>query len=187
MGDFDCVHSSRSAVANTSDASALTWSMSASSTQGSDAASICERTLQGPASTPYIMGYTITAWRHHPPAPFGLCYTTPYPAKHPDPTTVIQEELCTSRQPLEGYTEYENEKHLIITSLIPTGVHCGPQLVVVDHQMVAKIYDPLFYNPYKYEDVIWYADKAYSCEAAAYEQLQKSNDISDIVPAFHGA
>lgn len=187
MEDYDCVHTSRSAVANTSDASALTWSSLASSTQGSDAASVCERDSQGVASTPYTTGYTITAWRHHPPAPFGLSYSTPSPAQHPDPTAVTQEELCTSRQPLEGYTDYGNEKYLTITSLIRTGVGCGPQLVVIDHQIVAKIYDPLFYNPNEYEDVMWYADKAYSCEAAAYEQLQKSNDISDIVPAFYGA
>jgi serine/threonine protein kinase len=184
VDDYDCRHTNHSAVADTHDASALT---SASSTQGSDAASVCERDSQRLASTPYTTGYTITALRHHPPAPFGSCQSTPSPARHPDPTAVTQGELCTSRQPLEGYTEYEHEKNLTINSLIRTGVGRGPQLVVVDHQMVAKIYDPLFYDPYEYEDAMWYADRAYSREAAAYEQLQKSNDVSDIVPAFHGA
>lgn len=62
-------------------------------------------------------------------------------------------------------------------------VHCkldgeGPDLV-------AKIYDPLYY-PFD-EDVTWAADRDYSRETAAYEDLQKSGQDGVLVPKYYGS
>ncbi|KAF3007605.1 hypothetical protein E8E13_007880 [Curvularia kusanoi] len=53
--------------------------------------------------------------------------------------------------------------------------------------LVAKIYDPVYYNPKEHADAIWSADKSHSREVAAYEHLQNITSVSDIVPAFYGA
>lgn len=134
----------------------------------------------------YIVGLRMTALRHDPPAPFGKNYNTPLPSQHPNPTAISQEELCFARRPLEGRTYFEDTKDLTIISLIRTGAGCGPQLVLVNGGMVAKIYDPMYYDSSEYPDVVWYADRTYSREAAAYGYLHNSADVSDIVPAFHG-
>ena len=187
VGDSDCSHTEHSAVAVISDASALTCNSSAPAGQHPNAVSATEKGPQVLTLTPYTTGFTFKAWRHCPPAPFGLGYSTPSPARHPDSAAALQEELCTSRQPREGHTLFENEELFTITSTLRTGGF-GAQIVVVNHEMVAKIYDPLFYDDDSegYENPLWRADKSYSREAAAYEQLQKSKDISDIVPAFYG-
>lgn len=135
---------------------------------------------------PYTTGSRFTVWRHTPPAPFGHDYNTPLPALHPDPRRVLQQELCYSRCPREGEIHFEDSQELAITSIIRTGAGLGPQLVTVNDKMVAKIYDPMCYNPNEKLDAVWRADKAYSCEAAAYQHLQQSAGVQDIIPAFHG-
>ena len=78
-----------------------------------------------------------------------------------------------------------------ITSVIRLGIHCGPQIVVVNSDMVAKIYHPLYYqhiNDFGYpNDVVTEADSDYSREVAAYQELQKSELAQEITSTFHGA
>lgn len=57
---------------------------------------------------------------------------------------------------------------------------------------VAKIYDPLYYSYVDREmgipvDVTWVADKDYSRESAAYEELQKSQVDGYYAPTYHGS
>jgi hypothetical protein len=59
----------------------------------------------------------------------------------------------------------------------------------VDDTLVAKIYDPLYYdalsdNGYP-EDVVWHADSAYTREAAAYNHIWHSKEVTDPIPLFH--
>ena len=150
MGDK---HTNHSAVAVITDASAFTCTSSAPFGQRINAVSVCKQDPKASKSTPYMTGFTFTAWRLCPPAPFGCGYDTPLPALHPDPAAVSHEELCTSRQPLEGQTQHEFEEKFTINSTLRTGVGRGPQLVVVNDAMVAKIYDPMFYEPDKHTDV----------------------------------
>ncbi|KAF1358459.1 hypothetical protein EJ07DRAFT_62715, partial [Lizonia empirigonia] len=140
---------------------------------------------------PYHVGFTTTAMRHEPPDPFGPDYDTATPDDYPDWRSMSKEELCLT-QPyiLQGRTIAEETRLLTITSIIRAGQDCGPQLVVVNDNLVAKIYDPLYYEgvgEYRYpENVVWHADSAYSREAAAYRHLNASNKVADLVPAFHG-
>jgi len=75
---------------------------------------------------------------------------------------------------LEGVT-YDDTMSFTITKELCVGDGRGAQIVVANGDLVAKIYDPLFYpayvNPYKREDVIMRADRDYCREAAAYTEL----------------
>ena len=153
MSGYHPTHADRSGCVAASGASNLPYDKSSTPTQLSDAVSDREINLETESLTPYTTGFTFTARRHCPSAPFGCGYDTPLPARHPDPAAVSHEELCTSRQPLEGQTQHEYEEKFTITSTLRTGVGRGPQLVVVNDAMVAKIYDPMFYEPDKHTDV----------------------------------
>jgi serine/threonine protein kinase len=62
--------------------------------------------------------------------------------------------------------------------MIRTGYQCGAQLVIVNDNMVAKIFDPLYHEGSSRwgikKDVVVKADGDYGREAAAYAELQKS-------------
>ncbi|KAF1848882.1 uncharacterized protein K460DRAFT_364833 [Cucurbitaria berberidis CBS 394.84] len=139
---------------------------------------------------PYVKGFTFTAHRHEPPAPFGIGYSTESPLVQENWKLLSQTEYCLSQSLLEGQTYLGEVNPLTITSTIRTGYDRGAQLVVVNDTMVAKIYDPLYYegiNEFGYrEDVITNADGDYSREAAAYMELQNSPAAKGVTPAFHG-
>ncbi|KAI0582302.1 hypothetical protein Alg130_06191 [Pyrenophora tritici-repentis] len=109
---------------------------------------------------PYVVGLTAIATRHEPHQPFGLAYVTDY------------------------------TKYLKITAVIRPSCNRGAQVVVVNDDMVAKIYDPLFYDSCDDsvfgEDVVTKAHCDYSYEAAAYQELQKSPAAQELIPAFYG-
>jgi hypothetical protein len=64
----------------------------------------------------------------------------------------------------------------------------GAQVVVVNDSMVAKIYDPLFYDPENCGmiDAVLAANGEYSREAAAYTHLQRYPNLGDILPTYFG-
>ncbi|KAF2846194.1 hypothetical protein T440DRAFT_472045 [Plenodomus tracheiphilus IPT5] len=142
------------------------------------------------SSSPYVVGTTISAVKHLPPAPFGLRYATEYPDVDDNWEGLSQTALCTLRAPLGGNTVSDEKTKLTITAIIRTGVDQGAQLVVVNHTLVAKIYDPLYYehiNQYNYkEHVVVNADGDYSCEAATYGWIQGSPAAKRLTPSFHG-
>lgn len=86
-----------------------------------------------------------------------------------------------------------------IEHLVRTGDECGAQIVLLRNGLIAKIYDPLFYNfHYDYDwappknpkkrNVTLIADNEYIAETAAYLELQKTTGaIGVITPAFHGS
>ena len=140
---------------------------------------------------PYVVGLTITATAHEAPAPFGDGYTTSHPVVQERWKALSQLDLCVSRPSLGGQKQPTIKKSLTITGTIRTGYSRGAQLVVVNNTMVAKIYDPLYYNYVNdfglKENVIWDADGDYSREVAAYMELQKSLSSIDVTPAYYGS
>jgi hypothetical protein len=133
---------------------------------------------------PYVVGYSTIATKHEPPEPlgYGYDYTTEDPPELEERKTMSQLEYCLSRPPLGGNPISHETKTLNVTSIIRTGYNRGAQLVVVNEDTVAEIYDPLYYE-YTNEhdikqDVVYDADGDYSCEAAAYIELQKSTGAS---------
>ncbi|KAF1939469.1 hypothetical protein EJ02DRAFT_255594 [Clathrospora elynae] len=141
---------------------------------------------------PYTLGATFTAYRHEPPAPFGHGYDTPWPPFKSGDFRLTQIEYCISRKPLEGRTLPESCT-LTVTSLIRTGYSCGAQVVVVNGNMAAKIYDPLYDNGLdcydNKRDVVVLADGDYSREAAAYEELQRAPgaEAQNCTPEYYGS
>jgi serine/threonine protein kinase len=81
---------------------------------------------------------------------------------------------------------------LEIAAELRTGNQKGAQLVVVKGNMVAKIYDPLYYPAidqlYKTKkDVVKNADKDYCCESTAYHELSSSSLESKVIPEYYGS
>ena len=95
-------------------------------------------------SCPYTVEFVATALGHEPPDPFDPEFTGDYSSeKLADLRTKSQTELCMSYPPLPGRTVSDQTTTLSITSIIRTGPRTGAQLVVVNNNTVAKIYDPL--------------------------------------------
>jgi len=140
---------------------------------------------------PYVEGLTFTAMRHEPPQPFGSHYNTAYPPDQEGWKQLSQTEYCFSRSPLQGQTFDDDTKALRITSTIRTGYDCGAQVVAVNEDLVAKIYDPLYYDGFnefdRRIDVVVEADGDYSREAVAYRALQKSKKAAQVTPKFYGS
>lgn len=139
-------------------------------------------------SCPYTVEFVATALGHEPPDPFDPEFTGDYSSeKLADLRTKSQTELCMSYPPLPGRTVSDQTTTLSITSIIRTGPRTGAQLVVVNNNTVAKIYDPVYYDLSNESDVVLKAGQAYSHEAAAYAHLQNCPEVSDLVPSFHGS
>ncbi|KAF2006014.1 hypothetical protein P154DRAFT_482759, partial [Amniculicola lignicola CBS 123094] len=134
---------------------------------------------------PYIKGYTLNISRHTPPAPR---YEHLAELDTPRLQHASQLEWVLSNPPTEGTTATDERKNLTISSTLHIGLDKGPQVVVVrdeeEKEMVAKIYDPLYYEFRQYNgigydeppsikvDVSTSADSDYCTEAAAYTELQ---------------
>lgn len=150
-----------------------------------DADSSCQST------SPYIVGFTIVAMRHVPPQPFGIGYDTKPPHMQNDWESLSQSNLCLRRPRIGGNIVCNDTRPLTITTVLRTGNDRGAHLVVVNDKLVAKIYDPSYYEGINEfgckENVIWDADGDYSREALAYEELQKSTAAKVVTPTFHGA
>ena len=135
---------------------------------------------------PYVVGFSTTAVGHEPPNPFGPDYTTRYPDQTLNSADLSHQEICFSTSRLPGHTLSNHTMALTITSTIRVGAQTGPQVVVVNHKLIAKIYDPMYYDSTEYSDVVKCADRAYSREAAAYSHLKQFPEVSEDIPAFHG-
>ncbi|KAH3909833.1 hypothetical protein HBH56_152840 [Parastagonospora nodorum] len=72
-------------------------------------------------------------------------------------------------------TRHESPEPSGFGSAIRIGHDQGAQVVAVDHNVVAKIYDPLFYpdvDEYGFRpDVVCVADGAYARKSTAFEEL----------------
>ncbi|OAL02306.1 hypothetical protein IQ06DRAFT_292996 [Phaeosphaeriaceae sp. SRC1lsM3a] len=140
---------------------------------------------------PYEEGFVLNALRHNAPQPFGLGYDTRLPPRPENWKKMSHLEYCLSYSPREGQTYSNLATSTAITSSIRTGPHQGAQIVVVNHSMVAKIYDPLFYpliNDYGTKnDVVRDADADYCREVTAFERLQQSTEAMAVTPAYYGS
>ncbi|KAH3940316.1 hypothetical protein HBH53_217780 [Parastagonospora nodorum] len=140
---------------------------------------------------PYIVGAIFTATSHEPSVPFGHDYITKYPKLPDNWEKLSQLDSCLSRPFLGGRSITHATRTLTITSTIRSGYGRGAQILVINNNMVAKIYDPLYYkfiNEYDYtEPVICDADGDYLREAAAYTELQSSPAAVETTPIYHGS
>jgi hypothetical protein len=140
---------------------------------------------------PYNVNRKYTAYEHTPPMPFGGDYDNPTPKDYRgvERKTQTKEQHCINRpglHPKPGGKSIE----LRITSSDLSSSDYGPCVVGVNDTMVAKIFDPLYYKWIEYgvkQPVVYYADAAYSREAAAYLHLQKASEtVKQHIPKFYG-
>lgn len=129
------------------------------------------------------------AFEEEPPEPRGHNYDTISPeyCDLHQRRRMSHEQLCHRYQARPGRILSSNPTRLKITAVIRSGVNQGAQVVVVNDSMVAKIYDPLFYDPKFCWTAVGAADREYSREAAAYTHLQRYPDLSDILPTYFGS
>jgi serine/threonine protein kinase len=143
----------------------------------------------GRPALPYTVGATFTTHRHEPPAPFGHGYDAwrPFKTGH---FRLPQLNYCLIQQPIEGRT-LEESYTLTITETIRTGYIYGAQVVLVNGDIVAKIYDPLYddeYDPYQNKrDVVALSDGDYSRETAAYDELRRDPKAQRFIPEYYGS
>lgn len=149
---------------------------------------------------PYRTGLTLKIHKHEACPPFGVDYdfddTTRSEVRDWDWQGRTLVDLCLEHPPGEGKTNREDSRTLQIVQELQVKSGRGAQLVVCrldndDQDYVAKIYDPLYYDPrhtrYTYKDVTWEADLHYSREVAAYDELNKFSVCGMFVPKFHGS
>lgn len=139
---------------------------------------------------PYVEGFEFAAVRHNPSPPFGESYNTEYPKIPRAWKELSQTELCISQKCPSGNSHPYPKTKFKITACLRTGSARGAQLVIVNHAVVAKIFDPLYYSPIDEngfrELVVQNAEGDYRREAAAYEALHNSR-ASAVTPRFLGS
>lgn len=140
---------------------------------------------------PYTVGSSFTIYCHFSDEPFGFGYDgrRPFPPISEGLEKMTQYEYCLANPPLEGVTVPDDYQKIQITKEIRVGQDCGAQIVVVGHNLVAKIFDPVYYDPagndctYNY---VMIANEDYCKEAKAFEELQGELEGREI-PIYYGS
>ena len=153
-------------------------------------------------ANPYRKGQVIEIMKHSAAPPFGMNY--PYYEGVRESageralrlTTLV--ELCLDRPPIGGETAAdEKARALEIVDEVRVKDDGGAQIVVCrvsgeKDEVVAKIYDPLYYGfadrmwSDRPRDVTYQADMDYAREVAAYSELDSQLGGTDI-PKYHGS
>lgn len=164
----------------------------------------------GRPNPPYIKGSRWEIQEHDPPQPFGVGYKTMHERGPKALANMLQEQLpqsvyCMLNSP-RGPEPPPNTARIQIEVVETLRVNAsqGPQVVVcriissdrdgierklkkLGCQLVAKLYDPLYYHHDGKFDIIELADMEYSREAAAYEHLQEEGVDGQLLPAYFGS
>ena len=174
------------------DPNANSSSFSGSTTSSTSLVTSSSSRKQYPKSRfPYTVGSIFSAKRHTPPDPFGYLYEGQWPPRKEGWEKLSKIDFCWDQPPLPGDSSDNVTVDFKITELICTGKSRGAQVVQVDQDKVAKIFDPLYYQGMTHygtkEDVVGLADGDYSREAAAYQELQQDPKATDLIPKYHGS
>lgn len=158
-------------------------------------------------SLPYTSGTVVEVKQHTPPPPFGPGYRAPY--RHhliSDHWEVYDtpSRCCLDNPPPDTPPHPAQQmRSLKIIDQVACSDGRGPQIVTcyfVGHEanlLVAKFYDPLYYDWWDY-DPTYLADQDYSREAAAISRLSLVNEaermgypgvreaLEGSIPTYHG-
>jgi hypothetical protein len=146
--------------------------------------------LDGKPPLPYKKGFKFTAFSRELPSPAEIHNATLVSGKLEHELTKSQTEYYLAESVEDAQFDSHTKKELHIMSLVRVSSSHGAQLVVVNDDMVAKIYDPLYYNEYEGEwkqDVVKRAHDDYVREATAYDKLRTSTAAAQITPGFYGS
>ncbi len=141
--------------------------------------------------TPYVKGTELTVYRHVPPEPTPDRYHefTADDLDEQDEMTFAERSLL--HPPLPGTTLESEELSIVIIEEIAVSDSHGAQVLGVEGDLVAKLYDPRYYPKPTYDndvgiDQFRCADFHYTHEAAAYEKMSGPFG-GTIVPQYHGS
>lgn len=151
---------------------------------------------------PYKKGRVLEIRKHKPCPPFGADYPHYEGVRECAPERELRGktlvELCLDRPPIGGETVADEQPQTLeIADEIRVKEDGGAQIVVCrfsgeQQEVVAKIYDPLYYGfadrmwSDQPRDVTYEADKDYSREVAAFSELDEKLGGKDI-PKYHGS
>ncbi|KAL8413059.1 hypothetical protein RB596_009563 [Gaeumannomyces avenae] len=157
-------------------------------------------------SNPYRPGLKLAIYRHEPPPPLRQINHEPYPDP-PGMRSAVPDEalkkmtlvdLCLAHPPMEGVVHEDDTHQLEVVQEIAVRDHHGAQVVVCrldddpTKTYVAKVFDPLYYmfnevpEGHHPRDTVFQADKDYSCEAAAFEELKNTRLPGKEIPHYYG-
>lgn len=159
------------------------------------------RNAKNRRSLPYAPGKQLTIRAHTPPTPFSKRYNNAYDIREPVrdlPDNIDRIAFALENPPIETWPpQTAKSRRLTILKKIdhrPVSRVGGPHVVICyldsdkSQRYVAKIYDGVDY-PIKDSndfDCMYLADKDYSCEATAYQNIPLSLQGS-IVPHYFGS
>ena len=141
--------------------------------------------------TPYAIGAKLTIYRHLAPEPTPLCYHHLKPGDLEEHAQTTFNERCIKHPPLRGTTLWSEPFSITIADEMTPKSTCGARVLVVNSNLVAKVYDSLYYPiPTPSNDVATIpfrlADHDYSHEAAAYGRV--SDQLGGtIIPQYYGS
>lgn len=153
------------------------------------------RSPTGPPKFPYSVGAKFVVRKHVPPTTLEMGYWR-NPGRYVSPKVIgnpTQLELCLAHPPTPGITYAEETRCMEIAKIIRGGQDCGAQTVLTTDGLVAKIYDPLYYD---YGGDHWKpsqayvtgeADRHYITEVTAYSEFKGTPIQGGIMPAYHGS
>ncbi|KAL2885062.1 Protein kinase-like domain protein [Ceratocystis lukuohia] len=136
---------------------------------------------------PYHCGTSLSIRAHTPPLPFGTGYRrgiAPRPlAEWTDLDGKTQTEWC-SQHPVIDTPPHPDKTIHHLHVLEEVACHDSSD----DTTYIAKIYNPLYYAYVEScDDPTWRADRDYSSEAAAYEELKKAGVDGSLAPKYYGS
>ncbi|KAI8931007.1 hypothetical protein NX059_012018 [Plenodomus lindquistii] len=149
-------------------------------------------------ATPYIVGSRFIAQRHQPSSTECTRSLRGKSSRGDSLKDASQLDWCLSHPPDTGGALTSEYRPIQVDGLIRTGGDCGAQILLVDDGLIAKVYDPLFYqfhfdydwappkHPQK-RNVTLQADRDYMGETAAYVALVEAGHVGTIAPVFHGS
>ncbi|KAI9873929.1 MAG: hypothetical protein M1830_010383 [Pleopsidium flavum] len=140
---------------------------------------------------PYVRGATFTIYRHLAPQPTPRRYHECKKQDLDEQEKFTSMERCLLHPPLPGTTLESEAFSIVITEEIFVRGNHGALVLGVNGNLVAKVYDPLYYpTPNLMNDVgadpFRCADLHYTHEAAAYEKVFGQLD-GTVVPRYYGS
>ncbi|KAK7212590.1 hypothetical protein V2G26_019768 [Clonostachys chloroleuca] len=148
---------------------------------------------------PYQKGLVLQVRAHMPFVPFGNPgYAAPFESRGEEPASAHGQADWCMEHPYPETEPHPDQSVFNLHLLDPVAVRDGrgAQLLRCEWEgqesrgkpLVAKIFDPMYYARDEIgEDVTWVAASDYSCEAAAYEDLQAAGVDGVMTPKYYGS
>ncbi|KAH7412322.1 hypothetical protein DE146DRAFT_642820 [Phaeosphaeria sp. MPI-PUGE-AT-0046c] len=140
-----------------------------------------------PPAFPYVEGAKFVVHKHEPPTMSEMGYDEEdycLPGVSGEPSHL---EWCLANPPAPGVRHPDTARDVEIAQIIRCGKTCGAQVVLTADGLVAKIYDPLYYDFCYKANVTSIAEVDYVTEVGAYSDPIGTSIQGDLMPTYHGS